>query len=105
MKKNSLELKRRQIQMLIESENAVAKKREKRLATKAAKQVIGDVVMEKKQKFCRGRILPRREYKAKRRMEKLAKNAPSLDVDMDKPRNNPISKKMRLVKDKASIRK
>lgn len=107
MKKNSLELKRRQIQMLIEAENAAALKRSKRMANRASKAEEGDVVM-KKQKFKRGRVLPRREYKAKRRQDKLHRTAPELvdgDVDMEKKRTVPVSKTMRLVKDKSSIHK
>ena len=101
--------------MLVDQETADRLKRERRQANRvqkvqeAAEQ--GEVVMtETKQKFKRGRVLPRREYKAKRRQERLAKYAPSLvegDVEMeDRPKNVlPVSKTMRLVKDRASIRK
>ncbi len=118
MKKNSLELKKRQHQMLIDQERKEQEKRERRSAAKAAKtqvqpEEVGEVVM-KKPKFQR-HILPRREYKAQRRKEKLAKYAPRMlnsesgDVDMadlSKPKNVvPVSKTLRLVKDKHSIRK
>ena len=92
--------------MLIDAENATALKREKRIATRAAKEAylesIGEVEMkkERKQKFNRGRILPRREYKAKRRQEKLARNAAPCEHS-----KSVVSKKMRIVKDKSSIRK
>ena len=107
MKKNSLELKRRQIQMLIDAENADLAKKAKRQATRAEKAQklaeAGEVVMtETKQKFKRGRILPRREYKAKRRQAKLASRFGPRDVEMKQQK---VSKTMRLVKDKASIRK
>ena len=117
MKKNSLELKKRQHAMLIEQERKEREKRERRQAARAEKEKeaeeMGEVEM-RKEKFQR-RVLPRREYKAQRRQAKLAKYAPRIlssdagDIDMgdvSKPKNvTPVSKTLRLVKDKASIRK
>ena len=102
--------------MLIERELEVLAKRERKAANKDAKvkeQIeSGEVEMAegKKAKFKRGRILPRREYHAKRRQAKLVKYAPALsngDVDMEnRPKKMiPVSKTMRLVKDKDSISK
>lgn len=112
MKKNSLELKKRQHQMLIEQERKDREKRERKAAAKQEKlQESGEVAM-KNAKFCRGRILPRREYKAQRRQAKLVKYAPRVtssdggDIDMDRPKRiTPVSKTLRLVKDKESISK
>jgi hypothetical protein len=117
MKKNSLELKKRQHQMLIEQERKEREKRERRAAHKneKAKEIeeLGEIEMKQpKVKFTRGRVLPRREYKAKRRQERLAKYAPRVtstdsgDIDMDRPKRvTPVSKTLRIVKDRDSIRK
>ena len=103
--------------MLIEQEKKEREKRERKAAMKADKikemEESGEVEMKStKMKFNRGRVLPRREYKAKRRQEKLAKYAPRItssdgaDIDMDRPKRViPVSKTFRIVKDKDSIRK
>ena len=114
MKKNSLELKRKQHQMLIEQETKEREKRERRAAAQAEKQKQqaeeGEVKM-KKQKHQRN-ILSRRDYKAERRRARLAKYAPRLAgedtemADSTRPKNIvPVSKKLRMVKDKSSIKK
>lgn len=117
MKKNSLELRKKQHAMLMEQERKVREKHERRHAfvdnkVKEATE-IGEVQM-KKDTFKR-RIRPRREYKAGRRQARLAKYAPKIlssdggDIDMSdlsKQKNMaPVSKTLRLVKDKDSIRK
>lgn len=100
--------------MLIEQEKKEREKRERRQAKQAEKQreleAVGEVKM-KKEKFQRN-ILARRDYKAERRRARLAKYAPRLvgdDIDMaDSTRAKniaPVSKKLRMVKDKSSIRK
>jgi hypothetical protein len=112
MKKNSVEMMKKRHQLLVELERKELEKREQRLAAQAEKkkkeEAVGEVKM-KKQKFQR-HILSRRDYKAERRRARLAKYAPRLageDVDMDKRAKNiaPVSKKLRMVKDKSSIRK
>lgn len=120
MKKNSLELKKRQHEMLIEQERKERERREKRLAAKnvEVKQTDeeGEVEMKSKKKSRNTRSLPRRDYKANRRQARLAKYAPRLissdsgDIDMaemsKQKRVIPVSKTLRLVKDKeTSIRK
>ena len=120
MKKNSLEARKKQHEALIEAERREQERKARKETAKAEKKVqqveLGEVEMEsKKQKFKR-RVLPRREYKAKRRLEKLAKYAPRIllsdgahDIDMgdiNKPKKViPVSKTLRLVKNKDSIRK
>ena len=116
MKKNSLELKKRQHQMLIDAERKVLEKRERRAAFLNTKieemKQAGEVEMKSsKAKFSRGRVLPRREYKAKRRQAKLIKYAlritdsDNIDMESRPKRVTPVSKTLRLVKDKDSIRK
>ena len=120
MRKNSLEVKKRQHQMLLDQEKRELEKRERRLAARAAEkpksQEDGDdtTMTSKKIKFER-KVRPRREYKAQRRRERLAKYAPRIlssesgDIDMadmSKPKNIvPVSKTLRLTKDRSSIRK
>ena len=121
MKKNSLELKKKQHAMLIEQERKDRERRERRVAAVRNESVIPEKVVEdiemRKPKFKRGSKLPRREYKASRRRARLEKYAPRVtssdsgDVDMmtsaeSLKRVIPVSKTLRLVKDKAtSIRK
>jgi len=115
MKKNSLELKKRQHAMLIEEERIAREKKERRASSKAAQEKVmeatGEVEMkEKKIRFKRARKLPRREYMAQRRQARLAKYAPRVtasdsgDIDMadlSRPKRViPVSKTLRLVKDK-----
>ena len=116
MKKNSLELKKRQHQMLIELEKREMEKREKKLAARkeaaqAASSSNADEVVMKKPKYQR-RVKPRREYKAERRRKRLAKYAPRTlssetgDINMgDSSSKTKVSKTLRLVKDKSSISK
>jgi hypothetical protein len=120
MRKNSLEVKKRQHQMLLDQEKRQMEKRERRLAARAVEkpktQEDGEdtAMSSRKIKFER-KVRPRREYKAQRRRERLAKYAPRIlssdngDVDMadlSKPKNIvPVSKTLRLTKDKSSIRK
>ncbi len=118
MKKNSLEQKRKQYASLVAEEKArMAKQQQKQ--TKRAEKVlaaaeVGEVEMSTvKQKFRKGRILPRRIYKANRRQARLAKYAPLVlssdggDIDMagGVVTKKKISKTLRLVKDKDSIAK
>lgn len=121
MKKNSLELKKKQHAMLIEQERKDRERRERRVAAVRNESVIPEKVVEDiqmgKSKFKRGAKLPRREYKAERRRARLAKYAPRItssdsgDIDMMMSADSlkrviPVSKTLRLVKDKAtSIRK
>ena len=122
MKKNCLATKKRQNQSLLEEEKRQADRRAARQIAKLEKQKfaadIGEIKMtEPRLKFNRGRIQPRREYKAKRRQEKLAKNAPLRlstddggDIDMMEVVGRtkkvvPVSRTFRLVKDKESISK
>ena len=72
MKKNSLEARKKQHEALLEAERREQEKKTRRDATRQQKHVQEEIEM-KKVKFNRGRVLPRREYKAKRRQEKLAK--------------------------------
>ena len=115
MKKNSLEARKKQHEALLEEERRNREKKERKEAARLAKQAeisdLGEVEMVKKEKFQR-RVLPRREYKARRRQAKLVKYAPRLlssdngDIDMadfSKPKKIiPVSKNLRLVKDKDS---
>ena len=103
--------------MLIDQERDVREKRERRLAAKAEAAIKKPVEVEdnevmKKPKFQR-RVRPRREYKAERRRARLAKYAPQSlssetgDIDMADAgkKMTPVSKTLRLVKDKTSISK
>jgi hypothetical protein len=110
MKKNSLELRKKQHQMLIEQEKREQEKRARREANSKKRTQDGDsTIKEVRMKHSRR---SRREYKAQRRKARLEKYAPRLvdgDVDMSdisKPKNiAPVSKTLRLVKDKSSIKK
>ena len=115
MKKNSLETRRKQHESLLEEERRNRERKERKVLAREERQnqstELGEVDMTKKEKFQR-RVLPRREYKARRRQAKLAKYAPRLmsadhgDIDMadlSKPKRViPVSKNLRLVKDKDS---
>ena len=115
MKKNSLEARKKQHEALLEEERRMREKKERKEAARKEKldqeADLGEIDMTKKEKFQR-RVLPRREYKARRRQAKLAKYAPRLlssdngDIDMSdlsKPKRViPVSKNLRLVKNKDS---
>jgi len=117
MKKNSLEARKKQHESLLENERREQERKARKQISRETKKVqqaeIGEVSMESstKEKFKR-RVLPRREYKAKRRQEKLTKYAPRIlstdggDIDMgdiNRPKKViPVSKTLRLVKNKDS---